>query len=266
MAPKTPERLATLTRVRVGNRPALKGGWLFEPTVSKTNAGSAEAGVIDRRCPRVLGCRHTRRRRRWRAPIRPEALRLCSIHRRACRPRPHTPDCDANCLGTKLRVLILRVLGLKGRPDGRLGRDRFRTTVDPRPPQLRPIVGVFVDEEGNCRITRDIAHPFEPGGRLRLAVDGNVDCAAQRAKHHRDQVRTRSVDGGQPRHRGLERPRRHAAGGHRRCPARSRPEEMRRRLRTTLPRRQDRCRGHPIRTPAARCRAPVQTCHSLTAP
>ena len=30
MAPKTPEWLATLAHVRVGNRPALQGGWLFE--------------------------------------------------------------------------------------------------------------------------------------------------------------------------------------------------------------------------------------------
>ena len=68
-------------------------------------------------------------------------------------------------------------------------------TVGADPPQLRPVIGVVVDQQAHLRVPLDVGEPAQPLGCLGFGVDGCIDDVVVQREHHRHQMRP-AVEGG----------------------------------------------------------------------
>src|ERR1700704_2390509 len=70
---------------------------------------------------------------------------------------------------------------------GGLGHDS-RTSVEPNPPELLPILLVVVDEDGDHGVVSDVSQAFEVGGPFGFGVDREVESLLVDSKADRHYV------------------------------------------------------------------------------
>src|SRR5262249_30409129 len=117
--------------------------------------------------------------------------RLAACSRLGRRPAPPAAHLDRHDRAGRRCVAILRVLRREtGDRGGVLSAaiDHSSGTVDPHPPQSRPVVVVVVDEQADVRVRAHVLESLQRTTALRFRVDRRHDRVAVQRKTHRDDV------------------------------------------------------------------------------